>query len=147
MHADRPVSETSMGRETSPGKPLSTQDDGTACARVSKRWKFRPGKAPTKDGVRALRHFMDHCLDSIRHGLFATNLIWLLRNSSRISGVDQERSVLVCFSMKSDKISTNVPDSLSHDPWDFEFRNGPVLNVAKLPHIWIATGERTASHA
>lgn len=38
-----------------------------------------------------------------------------LRNSSRISGVDQKRPELVNFMTKSDKISSNVPDSFSCD--------------------------------
>ena len=39
----------------------------------------------------------------------------LLRNSSRITGADREWPACVFLEMKSDNISTNVPDSFSCD--------------------------------
>lgn len=53
-------------------------------------------------------------------------LTGLLRNSSRVSGANQMRAEYVYFMMKSDKISTSVPDSFSRDRRCFEFRNGPL---------------------
>ena len=55
-----------------------------------------------------------------------------MRNSSRFSGVDQERHEFVCFTMKNDKISTDAPDSFSRDERGFEFRNG--LMIMKIQY-------------
>ena len=62
----------------------------------------------------------------------ARSLRGLLRNSSRASIVDQMQPDCVCSITKSDKISSNVPDSFSHDTGVFEFRISP-LRLGNMP--------------
>ena len=53
----------------------------------------------------------------------------LLRNSPWVSYVDQWHPEFVYLITKSDKISSNVPDSFSRDSAVFEFRNSPITSI------------------
>ena len=56
----------------------------------------------------------------------------LLRNSFWVSCVDQQYPNFVYLITKSDRISSNVPDSFSRDSGVFEFRNSLFGSVGKL---------------